>query len=241
MLLKPDWPAPETIRACTTTRNGGVSTHPYGTFNLGNHVGDEPLSVETNRKHLVSMASLPAMPFWLEQVHGTHVVNLDPKQPDTQTGDAVYTTRRDRVCAVMTADCLPVLFCSADGKEIAAAHAGWRGLQAGVLEQTISVFRAPPEAIMAWMGPAIGPSRFEVGGEVRDAFVSSDTATNCAFVPHNNKFFADIYQLARLRLQRAGVTQIFGGNACTVSESDKFFSYRRDGVTGRMATLIWLI
>ncbi|ACT05876.1 protein of unknown function DUF152 [Dickeya chrysanthemi Ech1591] len=241
MMLIPDWPAPATVRACSTTRLGGVSHAPYDSLNLGNHVGDELQHVQNNRQHLVAAAGLPAMPHWLEQVHGTQVINLDQALPDALTGDAVYTTRSDRVCAVMTADCLPVLFCSADGREVAAAHAGWRGLQAGILEQTLRHFRAGAADIMAWMGPAIGPQKFEVGSEVREAFLHVDPAADCAFAPQNGKFLADIYQLARLRLQAAGVNQVFGGEYCTVSDAHRFFSYRRDGVTGRMATLIWLI
>ncbi len=241
MMLIPDWPAPATVRACSTTRLGGVSGVPYNSLNLGNHVGDDPLHVQDNRQRLVAAAGLPTMPHWLEQVHGTQVINLDQASPASLTGDAAYTTRKDRVCAVMTADCLPVLFCSADGREVAAVHAGWRGLQAGVLEQTLRHFRARPADILAWMGPAIGPQQFEVGGEVREAFMQGDPAADCAFIPRNGKFLADIYQLARLRLQAAGVSQVFGGNDCTVSDAGRFFSYRRDGTTGRMATLVWLI
>ncbi|WP_459623647.1 purine nucleoside phosphorylase YfiH [Dickeya oryzae] len=241
MMLIPDWPAPARVWACSTTRLGGVSSAPYDSLNLGNHVGDSPLHVQDNRQRLLATAGLPVMPHWLQQVHGTQVINLDQVSSDSLTGDAAYTTRQDRVCAVMTADCLPVLFCSANGDEVAAAHAGWRGLQAGVLEETLRHFHARPADILAWMGPAIGPQQFEVGGEVREAFLQVDPIADCAFVPRNGKFLADIYQLARLRLEAAGVTQVFGGEYCTVSDSGRFFSYRRDGMTGRMATLIWLI
>ncbi|QIZ49242.1 purine nucleoside phosphorylase YfiH [Dickeya zeae] len=241
MMLIPDWPAPARVRACSTTRLGGVSSAPYDSLNLGNHVGDSPLHVQDNRQRLLATAGLPVMPHWLQQVHGTQVINLDQVSSDSLTGDAAYTTRQDRVCAVMTADCLPVLFCSANGDEVAAAHAGWRGLQAGVLEETLRHFHARPADILAWMGPAIGAQQFEVGGEVREAFLQVDPIADCAFVPRNGKFLADIYQLARLRLEAAGVTQVFGGEYCTVSDSGRFFSYRRDGMTGRMATLIWLI
>ncbi|MGM3172963.1 purine nucleoside phosphorylase YfiH [Dickeya lacustris] len=240
-LLIPDWPAPCTVRACSTRRLGGVSHAPYDSFNLGAHVGDDVDCVQENRQRLVSLAELPAMPYWLNQVHGTQVIALDGAIPESLTGDAVYTRTKNQVCAVMTADCLPVLFCSSDGQEIAAAHAGWRGLHAGVLEQTLCHFRANPADIMAWMGPAIGPQHFEVGAEVREAFLDVDAAADCAFVAHNGKFLADIYQLARLRLQAAGVSRVFGGTACTVSHREHFFSYRRDRTTGRMATLIWLI
>ncbi|MFJ5431045.1 purine nucleoside phosphorylase YfiH [Pectobacterium actinidiae] len=241
MLIYPDWPLPESVKSCSTTRIGGCSRAPYDSLNMGNHVGDEPAHVTANRQTLVKMAGLPAMPYWLEQVHGTDVIRIGGASPTSVCGDAAYTDKKGKVCAVMTADCLPVLFCAINGDEVAAAHAGWRGLHAGVLEETLACFRAQPEQIMAWLGPAIGPDAFEVGPEVRDAFIQHDMAAASAFRPEGNKFFADIYQLASLRLRAAGVTQIFGGNTCTVSEPHKFFSYRRDGVTGRMASLIWLI
>lgn len=241
MLIYPDWPLPDSVKSCSTTRIGGHSVAPYDSLNLGNHVGDEPTRVTANRHALVEMAGLPAMPHWLEQVHGTDVIRIGEESPASVCGDAAYTNKKGQVCAVMTADCLPVLFCAINGDEVAAAHAGWRGLHAGVLEETLARFRAQPAQIMAWLGPAIGPDAFEVGSEVRDAFIQHDAAAASAFRPEGNKFFADIYQLASLRLRAAGVTQIFGGNACTVSEPHKFFSYRRDGVTGRMASLIWLI
>ncbi|MCY9850789.1 purine nucleoside phosphorylase YfiH [Pectobacterium jejuense] len=241
MLIYPDWPLPESVKSCSTTRVGGCSGAPYDSLNLGNHVGDEPAHVTANRQALVEMAGLPAMPHWLEQVHGTDVIRIGETSPMSVCGDAAYTDQKGKVCAVMTADCLPVLFCAINGDEVAAAHAGWRGLHAGVLEETLACFRVQPAQIMAWLGPAIGPDAFEVGPEVRDAFIQHDMAAASAFLPEGNKFFADIYQLASLRLRAAGVTQIFGGNACTVSKPHKFFSYRRDGVTGRMASLIWLI
>ncbi|MGQ5288290.1 purine nucleoside phosphorylase YfiH [Pectobacterium actinidiae] len=241
MLIYPDWPLPESVKSCSTTRIGGCSRAPYDSLNMGNHVGDEPAHVTANRQTLVEMADLPAMPYWLEQVHGTDVIRIGNASPTSVCGDAAYTDKKGKVCAVMTADCLPVLFCAINGDEVAAAHAGWRGLHAGVLEETLACFRAQPEQIMAWLGPAIGPDAFEVGPEVRDAFIQHDMAAASAFRPEGNKFFADIYQLASLRLRAAGVTQIYGGNTCTVSEPHKFFSYRRDGVTGRMASLIWLI
>ncbi|MBN3163159.1 purine nucleoside phosphorylase YfiH [Pectobacterium brasiliense] len=241
MLIYPDWPLPESVKSCSTTRVGGHSGAPYDSLNLGNHVGDEPAHVTANRQALVEMAGLSTMPHWLEQVHGTDVIRIGETSPTSVCGDAAYTDQKGKVCAVMTADCLPVLFCAINGDEVAAAHAGWRGLHAGVLEETLACFRAKPAQIMAWLGPAIGPDAFEVGPEVRDAFIQHDMAAASAFRPEGNKFFADIYQLASLRLRAAGITQIFGGNDCTVSEPHKFFSYRRDGVTGRMASLIWLI
>jgi YfiH family protein len=242
-LIRPRWPVPASVMACSTTRAGGVSLPPYASLNLGAHVGDNPADVAANRLRLVELAGLPAMPFWLEQVHGTDVLRLEGQAPSAAAmrADAVYTARPGQVCAVMTADCLPVLFASRKGDEVAAAHAGWRGLCAGVLENTLAQFRCPPDEVMAWFGPAIGPEAFEVGAEVRAAFIAENPATGAAFRPAGTKYMADIYQLARIRLQAAGVRHISGGERCTASESDNFFSFRRDGTTGRLATLIWLI
>lgn len=240
-LILPDWPLPAGVKACSTTRHGGVSLPPYDSLNLGTHVGDEKRAVADNRQRLVVGASLPQMPVWLEQVHGTRVVRLDGQTPTDLQADAVYSNVPGQVCAVMTADCLPVLFCSQAGDEVAAAHAGWRGLCNGVLEQTLAAFAAQPGSISAWLGPAIGPQQFEVGPEVRAAFIAVDAVAAAAFTPQGDKFLADIYLLARQRLQRAGIHTIYGGDRCTVSEISHFFSYRRDGITGRLASLIWLI
>ncbi len=244
-LLVPDWPAPANVRACSTTRGGGVSRQPYASLNVGDHVGDSPDAVLQNRRRLAAMAGLPAAPRWLEQVHGTDVITLDGALDGASAApcraDAVYTRLPGQVCAVMTADCLPVLLCDQDGREVAAAHAGWRGLNAGILEQTLARFEADPAALMAWLGPAIGPRAFEVGPEVKAAFVAHDPQASGAFIAHGDKYFADIYQLARLRLRAAGVWRIYGADHCTVTQSASFFSYRRDGVTGRMASLVWLI
>ncbi|KMJ46847.1 hypothetical protein AB204_01650 [Xenorhabdus khoisanae] len=244
-LIFPDWPQPDNVGACSTTRLGGVSLPPYDSLNLGAHVGDKPESVEQNRTLLVEYAQLPQHPTWLEQVHGTRVITLGSQSHDGQSqennqADAVYTNIPGQVCAVMTADCLPVLFCSISGDEVAAAHAGWRGLCAGVLENTVSRFNAKPEMIRVWLGPAIGPEKFEVGSEVRDAFIATNPDLAQAFTPYGDKFLANIYLLAKLKLQSVGITDIFGGTACTATEEKNFFSYRRDGNTGRMATLIWL-
>ncbi|QJW57516.1 Polyphenol oxidase [Serratia plymuthica] len=239
--ILPDWPLPAGVKACSTTRGGGISLPPYDSLNLGTHVGDAASAVKRNRDRLAAGVSLPQMPLWLEQVHGTRVVRLDGQTPTDLCADAVYSNVPGQVCAVMTADCLPVLFCSHAGDEIAAAHAGWRGLCNGVLEQTLAAFTAEPGHINAWLGPAIGPQQFEVGPEVRAAFIAVDSVAAAAFTPHGDKFLADIYLLARQRLQRAGVELIYGGDRCTVSEISHFFSYRRDGITGRMASLIWLI
>lgn len=239
--ILPDWPLPAGVKACSTTRHGGISLSPYHSLNLGTHVGDEAQAVARNRETLVAGAGLPQMPAWLEQVHGTRVVRLEGETPADLRADAVYSNVPGQVCAVMTADCLPVLFCSQAGDEVAAAHAGWRGLCNGVLEQTLATFIAEPGSISAWLGPAIGPRQFEVGPEVRSAFIAVDSAAVAAFTPLGDKFLADIYLLARQRLRCAGVDLIYGGDRCTVSENSHFFSYRRDGITGRMASLIWLI
>ncbi|CNH18361.1 inner membrane protein [Yersinia massiliensis] len=240
-LILPNWPMPAGVKACSTTRHGGISTPPYDSLNLGTHVGDVTTSVIANRQRLVALASLPQMPVWLEQVHGTRVLHLDGEVTLDVQADAVYSRVAGQVCAVMTADCLPVLFCSVKGDEVAAAHAGWRGLCAGVLEQTLAQFNAAPASIMAWLGPAIGPQQFEVGEDVKQAFSDIDTQVASAFIPSGPKYLADIYSLARMRLQAAGVHAIYGGDHCTVTEKQQFFSYRRDGITGRMASLVWLI
>lgn len=237
-LLIPDWPAPANVRAVQTTRLGGCSPLPWNGFNLGDHVGDEPARVAANRAEL--RLALPAEPLWLEQVHGIRVVDaaVAAQRP---VADAVFARQAGVVCAVMTADCLPVLFCDRAGSVVAAAHAGWRGLQAGVLEATIAAMAVAPTEILAWLGPAIGPQAFEVGDEVRAAFVAADPAAAQAFQAHaGGKWLADIYGLARQRLLAAGIRAISGGDFCTLSDARRFFSYRRDGITGRMATLIWL-
>ncbi|MEZ3501807.1 purine nucleoside phosphorylase YfiH [Pantoea sp. KPR_PJ] len=239
-LILPEWPAPVNVRACSTLRCGGISVPPWDALNLGGHVGDNPAHVATNRQRLVVEAGLPQMPRWLDQVHGTDVVRLPAAQAGILQADAAITSDPGIVCAVMTADCLPVLFCSADGKEVAAAHAGWRGLCAGVLENTLAQFSAPVSQIHAWLGPAIGPDAFEVGSEVRSAFMATDTRAQQAFRPAGGKYFADIWLLAQQRLQAAGVNSVSVSRRCTFHESGEFFSFRRDGTTGRMASLIWL-
>ena len=237
----PDWSLPANVRACSSTRSGGISDAPWSSLNLGAHVGDDPQNVQANRQRLVEACNLPSMPVWLEQVHGTDVLRLDGQPPASLRADAVYTREPGVVCAVMTADCLPVLFCSADGQEIAAAHAGWRGLCSGVLEATLDAFSVPAEEITVWLGPAIGPNAFEVGPEVKDAFCAVDPAANSAFCAVGEKFYADLWMLATQRLNAAGVRCIRGGGDCTYTQEEQFFSFRRDGVTGRMASFIWLI
>lgn len=238
-MIVPDWPAPPNVRALVTTRNGGVSAAPFDSFNLGGHVGDRIEAVTENRARL--RRHLPADPVWLEQVHGTEVVDLD-RLPENVCGDAVLSGRPGVVCAVMTADCLPVLFCDDAGSVVAAAHAGWRGLVAGVLEEAVAAMRLPPERILAWLGPAIGPDAFEVGNEVRDAFLAADPGCGDAFIAgaEPGKWMADLFELARRRLARAGVVRIYGGGVCTWRDASRFFSYRRDGATGRFASMVWL-
>jgi polyphenol oxidase len=241
-LIHPDWPVPSRVKSLMTTRQGGVSSAPWDSFNLGDHVGDDPQNVAVNRASL--RENLPADPLWLKQVHSAKVV--DPGLDPDLEADAAFTRRPATVCAVLTADCLPVLFCDRSGSVVAAAHAGWRGLAGGVLEATVTAMDVAPGDILAWMGAAIGPQAFEVGDEVREAFVGQHIEAATAFKPlpskdvFAQKWLADIYQLARIRLNRAGVEAIYGGGRCTYAESREFFSYRRDGVTGRMAALIWL-
>jgi hypothetical protein len=245
-LIRPDWPAPPNIHAVTTTRQGGVSQAPFDSLNLAGHVGDQSAAVAANRARLADALSLfdgPLLeePHWLSQVHGVGVVSLDESQEGLPEADASITSQPGRVCAVLTADCLPVLFCDRDGAQVAAAHAGWRGLAAGVLEATVASFVAPPDQIMVWLGPAIGPQAFEVGDEVRATFLATDPQTAECFVENGpGCWCADLYQLARQRLAQVGVNAVYGGGRCTFTEVDSFFSFRRDGNTGRMASLIWI-
>lgn len=233
----PDWPAPLRVRACITTRSGGVSQEPYDSFNLGDHVGDSPNAVSANRQRLQRILSCE--PAWLNQVHSNIVVEADPL--GCLTADASWTATTGVACAVMTADCLPVLLCDLDGSRVAAAHAGWRGLAAGVLEATVAAIDIPGSQLIAWLGPSIGSDAFEVGAEVREAFVSQHDAAAQAFSPSRNdgRYMADIYHLARIRLAACGVTAVFGGGFCTVNDP-RFYSYRRAARTGRFASLIWL-
>ncbi|MDO8812752.1 MAG: peptidoglycan editing factor PgeF [Gallionella sp.] len=234
----PDWPAPARVKTLQTTRQGGASVAPYGSFNLGSHVGDNPLAVARNRMSLNAL--LPSEPVWLEQVHGTVVANADMADCRPQA-DACIARHHAAVCVVMTADCLPVLLCDKQGAVVGAAHTGWKGMAAGVLEATVQAMGVQPQNLMAWLGPAISQDAFEVGEEVRAIFVEHDPQATLAFVPGQpGKWLADIYALARLRLNALGITQIHGGGYCTYRERGKFFSYRRDGATGRMGTFIWL-
>ena len=296
--IVPDWPAPARVRCVSTTRlrdaGPGMSRGVYACFNLGDHVGDDPAAVAANRAWLAE--KIGGEPCWLQQVHGQRVIDAaaqsrasSGQNADAPAADAAFARQRGVICAVMTADCLPVLLCDAAGSVVAAVHAGWRGLLGGVLEAAVAGMNAPGDALLAWLGPAIGPQAFEVGAEVRAAFVAADATADAAFqpiavagegerdaeravknlasaamsastgeanaasgtqhsgeafdrphAPHARKYLADIYGLARQRLMRLGVRRIYGGGLCTVSDAERFFSYRRDGVTGRMATLIWL-
>lgn len=235
--LVPDWPAPSAVRALITTRRGGVSEAPWKGFNIGMHVGDDPAAVAENRRFL--RAHLPADPVWLDQIHGVEVMRAEC---GGSRADASVARAQNTVCAIMTADCLPVLLCDKSGTVVAAAHAGWRGLAAGVLENTVRAMDVEAERILVWLGPAIGPEAFEVGEEVRAAFVTADPGAAGAFRPAEQagKWMGDLFALARRKLNQAGVTMIYGGGRCTVSDSEYFYSYRRDGVTGRFASLIWL-
>lgn len=247
-LIRADWPAPAHVHAVVSTRRGGVSLSPWDSLNLGTHVGDDPAHVRENRSRLLAAlrAIAPAQgPQWLNQVHGTTVVEAEVDAgrrvvfvPDA---DAVATRTPGLPCVVMTADCLPVFFTDRAGRRVAAAHAGWRGLCDGVLESTLSTF-AQPSDVMAWLGPAIGPEAFEVGDEVRAAFLQRHAEAEAYFRPSPNagRWLADIYGLARLRLILAGIGSVHGGGFCTVADRERFFSYRRDGQTGRMASVIWI-
>ena len=236
--LLPDWPAPANVRACVTTRAGGVSAEPFASFNLGDHVEDDLHAVTANRQRL--RAALGCEPAWLRQVHSPDAVPADCTQ--VLTADANWTDVPGRACAVLTADCLPVLFCDRAGTRVAAAHAGWRGLAGGVLENTLAALDMPASEVLVWLGPAIGPQSFEVGAEVRDAFLASHPQAELAFRASANpgKFLADLYSLARIRLAAAGVTAVYGGGLDTYTDP-RFFSYRRAARTGRFASLIWRV
>lgn len=237
VFITPHWPAPATVRAGTSCRQGGISAPPYDSLNPAAHVGDSPAAVAANRARL----GLPAEPCWLQQVHGTRVAVLEANGRIGIEADAAYTRTPGVICAVLTADCLPVLLCDRRGQEVAAVHAGWRGLSNGVIEATLDQFQVPADQLLAWLGPAIGPEIYEIGDEVRQAFVEADPQTAGAFTATGpGHWLMDIYTLARRRLQQRGVEQISGGEYCTHTDATRFYSYRRDGVTGRMASVIWL-
>lgn len=238
-VIHADWPAPARVHACATTRLGGVSTGPYASLNLAGHVGDEPAAVAANRRLLREALRLPAEPLWLEQVHGTAVVDATQAAAECRA-DASIAVQPGVVCVVMTADCLPLLLCDKAGSRVAAVHAGWRGLESGVIEATVKRLGVAPGELLVWLGPAIGPEAFEVGDEVRAAFVAHDLAAAAAFKPSPaGRWLADLYTLAHQRLAGCGVQAVYGGGLCTYSDAARFYSYRRDGATGRMASLIW--
>jgi len=236
----PTWPAPTSVRAYVSTRIGGVSNAPFDGLNLGDHVQDAPAAVRQNRQLFSSYIDMPNSVTWLNQVHETDVVTL-PCDVLPNSADAAFSSSVKQVCAVLTADCLPVFFCNQLGTQVAVAHAGWRGLCAGVLESTLNQFDDVSQ-VMVWLGPAIGPTAFEVGGEVREAFMSVRQEARLAFTPsvELGKWLGNLYLLAEQRLVAAGVTQVYGGDCCTFTEKERFYSYRRDGKTGRMASVIWL-
>jgi polyphenol oxidase len=234
--LTPDWPAPNTIHAVTTLRSGGVSKGYYSSLNPATHVGDDLIAVTQNRKIIRETLALPAEPVWLQQIHSNIAVDA-AKVTTLPQADASYTDAANVVCTVMTADCLPLLVCSSDGRSVAAIHAGWRGLLDGVITHTLTAMAG--DNFLVWLGPAIGADCFEIGAEVREAFVAKSAAFTCAFRQHGERWLADIYQLARIELNILGIDKIYGGDFCTVTEHERFYSYRRDKETGRMASLIW--
>jgi YfiH family protein len=238
-VISPDWPVPPAVRAAVTLRRGGVSIGLYESLNLGVHVGDEPAAVAENRRRVRTELLLPGEPVWLEQVHGTAVADLDMALP-VRRSDAAVTHMADRICAIQVADCMPVLFATEDGLRIGAAHAGWRGLAGGVLEATVAAMHCVPSRLFAWLGPCISAENFEVGDEVREAFVKADAATESAFERNARaRWQCDLYAIARHKLRALGIRDVRGGGWCTFAERDRFFSHRRDGQCGRMAALIW--
>jgi len=237
--IRADWPAPRGVHAWVTTRDGGVSRGPYASLNLADHVGDDPIAVTRNREILARALALPAEPVWLEQVHGCAVADVRESGRGCRA-DAAVGRGPGQVCVVLTADCLPILLCDRSGTRVAAVHAGWRGLADGVLEASLAMLGRPGGDVMAWLGPAIGPDAFEVGDEVRMRFLADDPAAAGCFRPRGGgRWLADLFGLARRRLAAQGVCAVYGGGQCTVSDPRRFYSYRRDGMTGRMASLIW--
>lgn len=241
-----DWPAPPGVRALTTLRTGlGVSAAPFDTFNLGTRCGDDLAAVAENHRQLQAALALPSSPHWLRQVHGIGVVRFDAQSKavsaEAPEADASVTDRPGSVLAILTADCLPVVLAANDGSEVAAAHAGWRGLCAGVLEATVAAMHTPPHMLRAWLGPAAGPQAYEVGSDVFDAFTGRDARARMAFLPTRpGHWNVDLYTLARQRLLDVGVTDVHGGGLCTILDRARFFSHRRDGQSGRIATLVWM-
>lgn len=240
-LIEATWPAPNNVHAFTTTRHAGYSQHQHASLNIGMHCGDEVEAVEKNRQLLVSELALPHSPIWLRQTHTTHVVKATDYQ-HPQEADGLYTELKQQVCAVLTADCLPIFLCNRQGSEAAILHAGWRGLAGGIITSGLAHFKSPPEQMLAWLGPAIGPQQFEVGADVLNAFITQDVMNETAFtVKAPGKWLANLYELARMQLTKHGIPAIYGGDYCTYTDATQFYSYRRDGkISGRMASIIWL-
>ena len=242
--LDADWPAPPGVRALTSLRGGdGVSAPPFDRLNFGLNCGDEPAAVLENRRRFAEWLALPSEPVWLKQVHGTGVLRVEGRGSSLESlpeADAAVTSQAGTVLAILTADCLPVRFAAADGSEVGVAHAGWRGLAAGVLEATVAAMQTPPAQLRAWLGPAAGPEHYEIGAEVRDAFVGSDEGAASAFVPTRpDHWRVDLFALARRRLAALGVNDVHGGGLCTIADASRFYSHRRDGRSGRLLTLAW--
>jgi YfiH family protein len=245
--LLPNWPAATKIRAYFTTRQGGFSQGPYASFNLGDHVGDEVDFVKKNRELLIQDLNLPAAPIWPNQIHGIDVIDADNIDKNTKinmpTADAMFATKPNIVCAILTADCLPIFVCDKNASCVGIIHGGWRSLAAGIIDATVKKLPVEPKDLFIWLGPAIGPEKFEVGEEVRDQFLANSREAERAFKIINtktNKFLANIYLLATQQLNQLGIHRIFGGEYCTYTDQENFFSYRRDKTTGRMASLIWI-
>lgn len=238
--ITPNWPAPKTVRALSSTRTGGVSPQPYAGLNLGMHVGDDPLFVQRNRDWLQQQSGMPVAPVWLNQTHSTRVVQVSEPTKQILDADGVWTDSANVVCSAMTADCLPVLITNTQGSQVAAVHAGWRGLAGGIIENALANFAG--QDVLLWLGPAIGPQAFEVGDDVVAAFCAAHPEADQAFRPgrQTGKWWADMNQLVRLRLNRLGIDAIFDNGLCTYQDAERFYSYRRDGVTGRQATFIWI-
>jgi YfiH family protein len=252
-IIEPEWPAPKGVRSAFTLRTGGVSVSPHDSLNVGAHVGDVAARVEENRRRVRGRLGLPTEPVWLQQVHGVEVADLDVAEARVRAGcpdagaagfaraDAAVTRRPGRVCVIQVADCMPVLFAARDGSAVGAAHAGWRGLAGGVLEETVLHLGVPAPQLIAWLGPTIGQNHFEVGDEVRAAFMSRDPDAASSFEANaRGRWQCDLYALAKRRLLALGIRDVFGGGWCTYADAERFFSYRRDGQCGRMAALVWM-
>ncbi len=236
-LIQPDWPAPANIHACTTTRHGGVSLPPYASLNLASHVEDNPKSVRINRKRLADFLAVDLEGYWLQQTHSNNWLKAETLIQNNQ-GDASYTRKKGQVCCVLTADCVPVLFCNRQGSFVAAVHAGWQGIKRGIIKK-IAQYYPQCNDLMAWIGPCIQQAHFEVGDDLYQHFMAQDQQWQAAFVKHE-KWHFDLVKAAKIQLKQVGIEQVYGGNDCTWQQNNDFYSYRREGKTGRMASLIWI-